>query len=151
MVLVAVRALRLVARDAVTDVDAGEQPERDQLVDDAVDRGAADAAAVAGAQLVLDVERGQRAGLLVQQLDDGLAGAAAPVAGAGEPLQRVLGPRLLGVAIASMIGRSGGPQAARRDVAQVGLDPLAVSQQRRKQDAARDRVAWRRGWRARRR
>ena len=69
-----------------------EQAERDQLVDDAVDRGAPDAPAVTGAQLVLDVERGQRARLLVQQLDHRLAGAAAAVAGAGEPLQRLLAP-----------------------------------------------------------
>ena len=92
VVLVVVRALRLVAGDAVADLHAREQAERDQLVQHAVDRGAADAAAVAGAQRVLDVQRRERAGLLVEQLDHGLAGAAAAVAGAGEPLERVLGP-----------------------------------------------------------
>ena len=99
VVLAGVRALRFVARHAVADVHAGEQSERDELVEHAVDRGAADAPAVAGAQPVLDVERGERAGLLVEQLDHGLAGAAAPVAGAGEPLERVLRPRLPGSAI----------------------------------------------------
>ncbi len=93
MVLVGgVAALRLVPRDAVADVHAGEQVEADELVHDAVDRGAADAPAFTGAQTVLDVQRGQRAGLVVEQLDHRLTGATAPVPGAGELLQSLFRP-----------------------------------------------------------
>src|SRR3954454_4078889 len=91
MVVVAA-ALRFVAGDAVADLDAGQQVEADELVDDAVDRGASDAPALALTQPVLDVQRAERAGLLVEQLDHRLAGAPPPKAGAGEALKRVLGP-----------------------------------------------------------
>ena len=151
MVLVVVRALRLVAGDAVADVDAREQAERDELVEHAVDRGAADAAAFAVAQLVLDVERRERAGLLVEQLDDRLARAAAPVAGVAEAARARARTTLAGCEPSpSMIGRSGRAQAAGRDVPQVGLDALRGLQQRRQQ-LVRDRLAATRGWRARRR
>src|SRR5689334_2634208 len=78
MVMVAV-ALRLVARDAVADVHAAEQVQVHELVDDAVDRGTADPPAVALAQPVLDVQRAERARLLVEELDHRFASAAAPV------------------------------------------------------------------------
>jgi len=44
VVVMGVRTLGFVARDAVADVDAGEQVERDEFVDGAVDRGAPDGA-----------------------------------------------------------------------------------------------------------
>src|SRR4051794_22546740 len=81
VMLVVMRALWFVAGDAVTDVDAREQPEREKLVEPAVDRGAAEAAAFAAAQFVLNVQRRERAGLVFQQFDDHLPSAAGPVAG----------------------------------------------------------------------
>src|SRR4051794_1324990 len=54
VLVLVLRPLRLVARDAVTHLHAREQPERDQLVEHPVDRRAADPAAVTLAQAVLD-------------------------------------------------------------------------------------------------
>ena len=87
MLVAGAAAVWFVARDAVADVHAREELEAHELVDDAVDRGASDAPAFARAQRVFDVQRGEGAGLLVEQLDHGFTGATAPVAGAGEPFQ----------------------------------------------------------------
>ena len=91
VVMIAAGPRGLVPRDVLTDLDAGEQAEADQLVEDAVDPGAGHRAAV-GAQRGLDVVDGQRAGLTVEQLDDRRARAAPAEAGVGEAALRVLTP-----------------------------------------------------------
>ncbi len=91
MVVVAVGQVALVARDALADVDPLDEPQLGQQLEDAVDARAADAAPLC-AKAVVDLLRGQRAVLALEQLDDGVARAAAPVAGVGERRERVLAP-----------------------------------------------------------
>src|SRR5206468_9897766 len=61
-------------------------------LEDAVDARPGDAATALGAQRLLDVERGECAGLPVEQLDDGRPRAAAAVAGVGQAVTGVTGP-----------------------------------------------------------
>lgn len=69
-----------------------------QLLEDAVDAGAPHRAAVV-AQCGLDVVRGERARLLVEQLDHRGARAAPPVAGLGETGGRAVRPGWPGVGL----------------------------------------------------
>jgi ABC-type Mn2+/Zn2+ transport system permease subunit len=91
MVVVAVGLVALVARDALPDVDALHEPQLRQQLEDPVDARASDAAALR-AQAVVDLLRGQRARLLFEQLNDGVAGAAAAMACRCQRRERVLAP-----------------------------------------------------------
>src|SRR6185503_14734170 len=100
VMVVAGRVDPLVPGGAAADLDPLHQAELLELLQRPVDRGAADRR-LAPAQLVVEVERGDRAVVFGEGLDHRGAGATAPVAGVGERGQRVLGP----VAPRSLFGR----------------------------------------------
>src|SRR4051794_18634963 len=86
----------LVARDALADLDLRHEAEPVELVEDAIDARARDAAP-ALAQLRLDLVRGQRARLVLEQADDRRASAAAPEAGLLQPRLGEIGPSFGGL------------------------------------------------------
>src|SRR5919197_6154254 len=90
--MVAPGAGGLEAREALADVDAVDEPQLLELLDDPVDTRARDAALAALAQRLLDLDGRQRAALAIEQLEHRGAGAAAAVARRGERGGRVLGP-----------------------------------------------------------
>lgn len=91
VVLVGARQVRLVARDALADLDARQELEALELVEDAVDARAADPAFAARKRL-LDLLGRERARLLGEQVDDRLPGSAAAKAGLGETVGGRLRP-----------------------------------------------------------
>src|SRR3954449_790543 len=91
VVMVVAGAVGLVPGDPLADLDLRHEAEPLELVEHAVDARARDAAP-ALAQLRLDLVGRQRAGLVVEQPDDGRAGATAAEAGLREPRRSDLGP-----------------------------------------------------------
>ena len=91
VVVLAARVRGLVARGALADVEALDQPEAVEQLERPVDAGQADAAA-ALAQQVGDLARGDRAAERRDGLDHLLASRAGAVAGIGEHLVGVVGP-----------------------------------------------------------
>ena len=82
----------LVADHGLSRLDALDETEALELVEHAIDAGAADGAPLAAEQL-LDFERAERAALAAKQLEQRPASAAAPAAGPRERPLRVVGPR----------------------------------------------------------
>ena len=111
------------------DLEPLHQAELLELLERPVDAGPADRG-LAAAQLVVELERGDRAVVAGERLDHRGAGAAAPVAGRLQRRQRVLGPgscRSSSPSPDRSLGRRRGPesraeQAARRQREQVGGD-----------------------------
>src|SRR5262245_9886176 len=91
VVVMAVGPRGLVTGGSLADLDAADETQPDELVEDPVDRGAGDGAA-ALAQRVLDVVGAERAGLAIEEVDDRGAGAAAAEPSVGETLIGVFGP-----------------------------------------------------------
>lgn len=91
MVMVPGRVDPLVARDPALDLEALHQAQLLQQVEGPVDAGATDVD-LAPAQLLLELQRGHRAIVSGQRLDDDGPGAAATVARLAQHRQRVLGP-----------------------------------------------------------
>src|SRR4029077_12158808 len=81
----------LIAHHALADLHPLQQPDRLELVHHAVDARARDLA-LARAQGLLDLDRRQCAGLLVEQFENRPTGAPSPVACARERLCGLLGP-----------------------------------------------------------
>ena len=102
VVVLAARVRGLVARRALADVEALDQPEALEQLQGPVDAGQANAAA-ALAQQIGDLSRGDRAAQRRDGLDHLLAGGAGAVAGIGEHLEGVVGPLPVG-------GRQHGPE-----------------------------------------
>ena len=84
---------RFVAGHRLADLELLDEVQAFELVEDAVDAGAADRS-VALAQRVFDLDRREGAGLGVEQFEQRLAGGAGVVLGLGEDVLRVLGPAL---------------------------------------------------------
>ena len=84
---------RFVAGHRLADLELLDEVQAFELVEDAVDAGAADRS-LALAQRVFDLDRGEGAGLGVEQFEQRLAGGAGVVLGLGEDVLRVLGPAL---------------------------------------------------------
>ncbi len=111
----------LVAGGAAADLDPLDQAELLELLEGAVDAGPADRGPAA-AQLVVEVERGDRAVVAGERLDHGGAGAAATVAGRLQGLQGMLGPARSGLRLHpidprdrhQLVSRNLGPGRARR-------------------------------------
>ena len=97
-----VSARGFVADEALADVDALDGTETFELFEDAVDACARDAP-LTGAQEVLDLECGQRAGLLVEKVEYRTAGAAATVARISKRLLGARHPVMLRVSHSSPI------------------------------------------------
>lgn len=93
MVVLGAGAVRLVARDALADVEPQDEPEAVELVEDPVDARARDRAAVL-AQARLDLVGRERARLRAEQVEHAGAGATATEAGLGQARGRVLAPRV---------------------------------------------------------
>jgi hypothetical protein len=91
MVVVAVRLERLVPCDAVACVDPLHQPKIGERVESPVDAGEPDRT-LRRAQPVEDLLGAEAAVLPRQEGDDGLAGAAASIAGAAEDAADMAGP-----------------------------------------------------------
>src|SRR5256885_16726890 len=81
----------LIARRPRSHLQAPDQIQLDELLERAVDARPADRR-VLRPQLVLDLERTQRAALTAQELDDRGPRAAAPVARAVKRVESLLGP-----------------------------------------------------------
>jgi len=96
VMVMAFPAGRLEAGQALADLDARDQAQLLELLEDPVDAGPRDAAAATVAQRLLDLGRRQRAALLVEQRDQRRAGPAAPVARAGQRLRGALAPAVVG-------------------------------------------------------
>lgn len=77
---------------ALAEVEAGDQAERLELLEDPIDAGTRHRPAGPGLQRRLDLERGQPAALPGEQIDDRGARAAAAVPRIGKPFLRALGP-----------------------------------------------------------
>jgi len=99
MVVLLALAGALEANHRLADVYALHQAQPLQLVEDPVDARAAHTPAVAGAERVLDLDRGQRAPLRAKQLEHRPARAAALAAGRRERHLRALDPARLAHAI----------------------------------------------------
>src|SRR5947208_3514975 len=91
VMVLAARVSGLVARGAGAEVDLLDEALVDEQVERAVDARDPDAAVVR-AELVEDLLRGEAAVLPGEELDDGLAGAAAAVALAAERRERRVPP-----------------------------------------------------------
>jgi hypothetical protein len=97
MVVIVLAAERLVTRHRLTDVDPLDEVEALQLIEDPVDAGASHRPRP-GAQCVLDLKRGERARLRVEELQDRASGGAVVPAAVRQNPLRVLYPPLLTVA-----------------------------------------------------
>jgi hypothetical protein len=82
----------LVADHPLADLDALHEPDLLELVHHAIDARARDLA-LALEQRLLDLDSGERAGLLVEQLEDRPPRATAAVAGIDQRTRRLGGPR----------------------------------------------------------
>src|SRR5947209_20558954 len=92
VVMLALLARPLEAHHRLSRIDALEQSEALQLVEDPVDARAADTAAAPATQRVLDLRRRERAALLAEQLEQSAAGTAALAAGLRQRRLGVLHP-----------------------------------------------------------
>ena len=91
MVMVRVGMQRLVADDALAEIESRNDLDPLELIEDPVDARAR-RAALASAKGLLDLERRQRTALMREQIDDRSPRATAPVAGLGQAPFGVLGP-----------------------------------------------------------